>query len=104
MPNKPGKRRFGSIRQLPSGRFQIRYSGPDGKIRLGENTYARERDAEKALSLIEAKMITGDWTDLSAPRSSSATTPTSGSPNARTSAHARSRSTRACSSATSALI
>ncbi|MFI6786808.1 hypothetical protein ACIBG4_05695 [Nonomuraea sp. NPDC050383] len=63
MPNKPGKRRFGSIRQLPSGRFQIRYPGPDGKIRLGENTYARERDAEKALSLIEAKLITGNWTD-----------------------------------------
>ncbi|MET7462435.1 site-specific integrase [Nonomuraea sp. NPDC005501] len=63
MPNKPGKRRFGSIRQLPSGRFQVRYPGPDGKIRLGENTYARERDAEKALSLIEAKLITGDWTD-----------------------------------------
>ncbi|WP_206641708.1 N-terminal phage integrase SAM-like domain-containing protein [Nonomuraea polychroma] len=63
MANKPGKRRFGSIRQLPSGRFQIRYPGPDGKIRLGETTYARERDAEKALSLIEAKLITGDWTD-----------------------------------------
>ncbi|MFI9835526.1 tyrosine-type recombinase/integrase [Nonomuraea sp. NPDC051941] len=63
MANRPGKRRFGSIRQLPSGRFQIRYPGPDGKIRMGENTYARERDAERALSLIEAKLITGDWTD-----------------------------------------
>lgn len=63
MANKPGKRRFGSVRQLPSGRFQIRYPGPDGKIRVGETTYARERDAEKALSLIEAKLITGDWTD-----------------------------------------
>nr|WP_220449727.1 N-terminal phage integrase SAM-like domain-containing protein [Nonomuraea longispora] len=63
MANKPGKRRFGSIRQLPSGRFQIRYPGPDGKLRMGETTYARERDAEKALSLIEAKLITGDWTD-----------------------------------------
>ncbi|MFG1963542.1 tyrosine-type recombinase/integrase [Nonomuraea sp. NPDC049028] len=63
MPNKPGKRRFGSIRQLPSGRFQIRYPGPDGQIRMGETTYARERDAEKALSLIEAKLVTGDWTD-----------------------------------------
>jgi integrase len=63
MANKPGKRRFGSIRLLPSGRFQIRYPGPDGKIRLGDTTYARERDAEKALSLIEAKLITGDWTD-----------------------------------------
>jgi hypothetical protein len=47
MANRPGKRRFGSIRQLPSGRFQIRYPGPDGEIRTGENTYARERDAER---------------------------------------------------------
>ncbi|WP_220447141.1 tyrosine-type recombinase/integrase [Nonomuraea deserti] len=30
---------------------------------MGETTYVRERDAEKALSLIEAKLITGDWTD-----------------------------------------
>ncbi|MFF4617877.1 tyrosine-type recombinase/integrase [Nonomuraea jabiensis] len=63
MANRPGKRRFGSIRQLPSGRFQIRYPGPDGKIRVGETTYERERDADKALSLIEAKLTTGDWTD-----------------------------------------
>ncbi|MEU7892246.1 site-specific integrase [Nonomuraea sp. NPDC049152] len=63
MANKPGKRRFGSIRALPSGRFQIRYPGPDGKIYVGETTYVKERDADKALSLIEAKLITGDWTD-----------------------------------------
>ncbi|MCG5219606.1 site-specific integrase [Streptosporangium sp. KLBMP 9127] len=63
MANKPGKRRFGSVRKLPSGRFQIRYPGPDGKLRTGEATYANERTAEKALSLVEAKLITGDWTD-----------------------------------------
>ncbi|TQS29074.1 tyrosine recombinase XerC [Microbispora sp. KK1-11] len=63
MANKAGHRRFGSIRKLPSGRFQIRYPGPDGKLRSGETTYERERDAERALSLLEAKMVTGDWTD-----------------------------------------
>jgi integrase len=63
MTNKPGKRRFGSIRQLPSGRFQIRYPGPDGKFRVGDTTYERERDADQALSLVEAKLITGDWVD-----------------------------------------
>ncbi|GLW20673.1 hypothetical protein Mame01_07160 [Microbispora amethystogenes] len=66
MANKAGHRRSGSIRKLPSGRFQIRYPGPDGKLRSGETTYERERDAERAPSLLEAKMVTGDWTDPSA--------------------------------------
>ncbi len=63
MANKDGHRRFGSIRQLPSGRFQIRYPGPDGRMRTGPETYARISDAEKALVLIEAQMTTGEWTD-----------------------------------------
>jgi integrase len=63
MANKAGKRHFGSIRPLPSGRFQIRYPGPDGRTRNGETTYLKEKDAERALSLIEAKLLTGDWTD-----------------------------------------
>ena len=63
MANRDGRRRFGSIRKLPSGRFQIRYPGPDGRLRTGDSTYATERDADKALSLVEAKLVTGDWTD-----------------------------------------
>lgn len=63
MANRQGKRRFGSVRQLPSGRFQIRYPGPDGKLRSGGTTYTSEREAEKQLSLIEARLVTGDWTD-----------------------------------------
>lgn len=30
MANKVGHRRFGNIRQLSSGRYQVRYPGPDG--------------------------------------------------------------------------
>ncbi|WP_202610563.1 tyrosine-type recombinase/integrase [Herbidospora solisilvae] len=63
MPNKDGHRRFGSIRKLPSGRFQIRYPGPDGRIRSGTDTYERKGDAERALSLVEAQIIRGEWTD-----------------------------------------
>ncbi|GII89480.1 putative prophage phiRv2 integrase [Sphaerisporangium siamense] len=63
MANREGRRRFGSIRKLPSGRFQIRYPGPDGRMRTGDATYATERDADKALALVEAKLVTGDWTD-----------------------------------------
>jgi hypothetical protein len=38
MANREGHRRFGSVRKLPSGRYQIRYPGPDGRIRTGPET------------------------------------------------------------------
>jgi integrase len=63
MANKDGHRRFGNVRKLPSGRFQIRYPGPDGRIRTGPETYERKSDADKALVLIEAQITSGDWTD-----------------------------------------
>ncbi|WP_219601766.1 tyrosine-type recombinase/integrase [Nonomuraea indica] len=61
--SKPNRRRFGNIRQLPSGRYQISYLAPDGRRRTGLETYERKGDAERALTLIEAKMIAGEWTD-----------------------------------------
>lgn len=63
MANKKGHRRFGNIRKLPSGRYQIRYPGPDGRMRTGQTTYATKTDADRALTLIEAQIISGDWTD-----------------------------------------
>jgi integrase len=63
MANKEGHRRFGSIRRLPSGRLQIRYPGPDGRMRTGQETYERSSDADRALVLIEAQLTTGNWTD-----------------------------------------
>jgi integrase len=63
MTNKDGHRRFGSIRTLPSGRFQIRYPGPDGRLRTGADTYPDKRSADRALSLIEGQMMSGEWTD-----------------------------------------
>ncbi|MGW7481533.1 tyrosine-type recombinase/integrase [Nonomuraea muscovyensis] len=63
MPNKDGHRRFGNIRKLPSGRFQIRYPGPDGRLHTGATTYPTKTDADRALTLIEAQMISGEWTD-----------------------------------------
>lgn len=55
------RRRFGSIRQLPSGRFQARYRGPDGVLRAAPNTFERRRDAERWLVLKEAEIHRGDW-------------------------------------------
>jgi hypothetical protein len=63
MPNKAGHRRFGNARQLPSGRYQVRYLGPDGRMRSHPETFVRKGDAERILTLIEAQMIRGDWTD-----------------------------------------
>jgi integrase len=63
MANKDGHRRFGSIRRLPSGRYQIRYRGPDGQLRTGAGTYATKLLADRALVLINADITTGQWTD-----------------------------------------
>ena len=63
MANRDGHRRFGTIRQLPSGRFQIRYRGPDGRMRSGASTFPDSKSADRALSLIEAQLVTGEWTD-----------------------------------------
>jgi hypothetical protein len=63
MPNKDGHRRFGNVRKRESGRYQIRYPGPDGQIRTGPETYERKTDADRALVLIEAQIAAGEWTD-----------------------------------------
>src|SRR6204780_4484784 len=63
MANQDKHRRFGSVRKLPSGRYQIRYPGPDGRIRSGPETFERKSDADKALVLVEAQMSSGSWTD-----------------------------------------
>ena len=63
MANKDGHRRFGSIRKRTSGRYQARYQGPDGLIRSAPGTFARKADAERYLSLIEAEMMRGEWSD-----------------------------------------
>jgi integrase len=61
MVNK--RRRFGNVRQLPSGRWQVRYRGPDGQLRSLPRTFEAKRDAERTLSVIETQLIQDDWTD-----------------------------------------
>ncbi len=45
MAERDGKRRFGTVRKLPSGRYQARYTGPDGKPYKGLRTWAAKDDA-----------------------------------------------------------
>lgn len=59
-----GKRRqFGSVRQLPSGRWQARYTGPDGLLRPAPSTFATKGDANAWLSVKGSEVVRGEWID-----------------------------------------
>lgn len=62
MPNtKGGKSSFGSLRTLPSGRIQARYTGPDGLTHRAPVTFDTKGDAETWLSTVRADMVRGLW-------------------------------------------
>jgi integrase len=63
MANRSGHRRFGNVRKRESGRYQVRYLGPDGLMRTAPETFTRKQDAEKHLALVEVQMMRGEWTD-----------------------------------------
>ncbi|MGW1067312.1 tyrosine-type recombinase/integrase [Streptomyces aureus] len=65
MANNQGRRRrFGSVRQLKSGRWQARFRDPvTGQLRTVEETYPTKTDAEVALTHIEADITRGQWSD-----------------------------------------
>ena len=58
-----GKRRFGRVRRLPSGRYQARYPGPDGIDRPAPETFPNKSDAEVWLTMKEAEIRSGGWID-----------------------------------------
>ena len=66
----PGRktRSFGTIRKLPSGRWQARYRGPDGLLRSAPSTFVRKGDAARWLALTEAELAGGGWIDPDAGR------------------------------------
>ena len=66
----PGRktRSFGSIRKLPSGRWQARYRGPDGLLRSAPHIFAHKADASKWLALTQAELLSGGWIDPEAGR------------------------------------
>ncbi len=55
-------RQFGSIRKLPSGRYQVRYRKL-GRLVPGERTFATKADANVYLSQVEADMARGTFVD-----------------------------------------
>lgn len=63
MANSKGTRaRFGSIRALPSGRYQARYVGPDGLTHKAHTTFDTKGDAETWLATVRADIVRDTWT------------------------------------------
>jgi integrase len=61
-------RPFGSIRTLHSGRYQARYTGPDGRQHSGPTTYVTKADARIWLNDQEVRIRTGQWMNPTAGR------------------------------------
>lgn len=57
------RRRFGRVRKLPSGRYQVRYRGPDGVDRPAPSTFATKTDAERWLARTEVEIHDDHWRD-----------------------------------------
>jgi len=59
------KRHFGSVRRLPSGRYQASY-WHEGVRHLAEQTFPTKGDALAHLASIETDLYRGAWIDPSA--------------------------------------
>ena len=57
------RRYFGNVRRRESGRYQVRYRAPDGKLRSAPHTFDRKAEAVRWLTLKEAEIRRGDWID-----------------------------------------
>lgn len=59
---KPQRRReFGTVRKLPSGRWQARYIGPDGQRYTAPETFETRSDAQDWLNLVRADIERNTW-------------------------------------------
>lgn len=58
-----GRRPFGTIRKLPSGRYQARYSDPAGRQVTAPRSFETKRDADRWLATVQSDMVRGAWTD-----------------------------------------
>ena len=65
-----GRRRFGSVRRLPSGRFQARYRDETGTEYTAPETFPTKTAAARWLATVETDMMRGHWIE---PRSGQVT-------------------------------
>lgn len=61
MAGKPGRRGWGYIRKLPSGRFQASYIGDDLRRHTAPRTFTAKMDAEAWLAMERRKLEVGTW-------------------------------------------
>jgi integrase len=60
--NRKGHRSaFGSVRRLPSGRYQARYTGPDQLAHTAPTTFETKADAHAWLSLRHSEIVRDVW-------------------------------------------
>jgi excisionase family DNA binding protein len=57
------RRAFGSARELPSGKWQVRYRGPDEVRRTAPKTFDTRVAAQQWLVTIQAEMLNRTWMD-----------------------------------------
>jgi integrase len=73
MAKRRARRPFGSVRQLRSGRWQVRYKGPDGTLYTGRQadgralTFRTKGAADAHLAGIRADIERGKWVSPDAP-------------------------------------
>jgi integrase len=58
-----GKRQFGALRRLPSGRWQARYRAPSGEMVAAPVTFVTKGDASRWLATVEADIVRGHYID-----------------------------------------
>lgn len=63
-----GRRQFGSIRRLPSGRWQARFRLPSGEVVSAPVTFGTKGDAGRWLASVETDRTRGLWLDPRAGR------------------------------------
>ena len=56
------KRGFGSVRKLPSGRYQARFTGPDGERWLAPRTFVTKEHANVWIAGQQTDISRGTWT------------------------------------------
>ncbi|MBU3684917.1 MAG: site-specific integrase [Mycobacterium sp.] len=52
---------FGTVETLPSGRYRVRYSGPDGRRHTAPTLFLTKQDARGWLALQQAEIIRNAW-------------------------------------------
>jgi len=62
-PRRRGRRTAGTIRVLPSGRYQARVRGSDGRLHAAPCTFATKREADGWLASAFTDQARGEWVD-----------------------------------------